>query len=296
MADKSKIEWTDATWNPFRAYNLETGGRGHFCVHHSPGCQFCYAERQQPRFKNPVRYAAQDAKKVEIYLDLDILQKPHGWRRPRMVFVCSMTDLFYEGHSFEDIEKVWHIMEDAPQHTFQVLTKRPDRMREYLAAHHWTGKVYMNIWLGTSVEDQQRANERTPHLLAIPTNSVRFLSVEPLLGPVDLEKWCFDRGAMIRSLTRPPTLLNRDQADAVTAYPLDWIIVGGESGPLRKARPMNPDWVRGIRDQCREGGVPFFFKQWGAWGPLFNTVNLTDAQRRRGERHRPNTPLSLIHI
>ena len=294
----TKIEWVrDAhgnqgeSWNPIRARNRETGGVGHFCVHASPGCANCYAERMQPRFKNRVRYAAQDARKVEMYLDEDVLRQPLRWQNPRTVFVCSMTDLFFERVPEEWIDRIFAVMALAPQHTFQVLTKRSERMLDYMTsiendtrggdgrlrdcpgyAGGWRGaliegtaqRIWMdrnpegedpglwlavhlplpNVWLGVSVENQEWANIRIPHLMETPA-AVRFLSVEPMLGPVNVD-------AALWSLN-PWT------------HPLrvDWVICGGESGP--DARPMHPDWPRRLRDECQASGVPFFFKQHGEW-------------------------------
>ena len=269
----TKIEWTDETWNPLRARNRETGKIGHFCVHHSPGCKFCYAELLQKRFGNPVRYAAQDADKVELFLDEKVLMQPLSWRKPRMVFVCSMTDLFYEGYSDDLIDKVFAVMALAPQHTFQVLTKRAERMRDYLCAEpedrinaeagtlmHFddmpqrdTGPL-SNVWLGVSVEDRARL-DRVDRLRETP-GANRFLSLEPLLedlGEFDLTG-------------------------------IDWVIVGGESGP--NARPMHPEWARSIRDQCQAAGAPFFFKQWGEWLPCQTDRLWQDGHRGlRFERH-----------
>ena len=224
MADGSKIEWTDATWNPIRARNRETGGTGHYCVHVSEGCRNCYAERMQPRFRNPVRYAAQDREKVELFLDRKTLEQPLRWREPRMVFVCSMTDLFLEDHTDEWIDSVFAVMALCPQHTFQVLTKRPERMRSYMegaedrirsetyddippydAAPEWWERTARNeyrlrlnwplpnVWLGVSIEDQETANGRIPILLETPS-AVRFVSAEPLLARVDLRRWMNDWG------------------------------------------------------------------------------------------------------
>ena len=282
MADGTKIEWTDATWNPIRARNRETGGVGHYCVHVSEGCRNCYAERMQPRFRNPIRYAAQDREKVNLFLDRKTLEQPLRWREPRMVFVCSMTDLFLEDHPDEWIDAVFAVMALCPQHTFQVLTKRPERMREYMASidngdgarleglrnaliEYMAQKIYYqrtgedplmwlavnlplpNVWLGVSTENQAAANRRIPPLLDTPA-LVRFVSAEPLLGPADLTFYMSE----FETDNNGPT------------YPgLDWIIVGGESGP--GARPMHPDWARSFRDQCQGAGVPFFFKQWGEW-------------------------------
>lgn len=267
MSDGTAIEWTDATWNPIRARNLATGGIGHFCVHVSDGCRNCYAERMQPRFRNPVRYAAQDAGKVNLFLDRDALLMPLRWRRPRTVFVCSMTDLFHEGNPDAFIDRVFAIIALAPRHIFQVLTKRHARMEHYLtdrlsgdggtgdwaqAAVELTGDdaragavkdaelPLRNVWLGVSAEDQKTADERLPALLRTPA-ACRFLSAEPLLAPIDLTGWLSCR----------------------KCHPLHWVIVGGESGP--HSRSMHPDWARSLRDQCADAGIPFFFKQWGEY-------------------------------
>ena len=237
MSDGSKIEWTDATWNPLRARNIVTGKTGHFCVHKSEGCKFCYAERMQPRFGNPVRYAAQDAGKVDLFLDEQVLMKPLRWRKPRMVFVCSMTDLFYDQHTGIWLHYIFDVMEDCPQHTFQVLTKRPARMREFMTNRYeeYGRPIPENVWLGTSIE--------LPHLwsraveLTLTPAACRFLSLEPLLGGLGTHVHIVDK--------------------------MDWVIVGGESGP--NARPMHPDWAREVRDHCLKEGVPFFLKQNGEW-------------------------------
>jgi len=273
MGDRSKIEWTDATFNPIRARNKATGGVGHFCEHVSEGCRNCYAERLQKRFNNPIRYAAQDRKLVDIFLDETVLRQPLAWRKPRMIFVCSMTDLFGEWVPDEWIDRVCAVMALCPQHTFQVLTKRPERMREWYAREpqdlinaqagtlmHWDDMPdaewpLPNVWLGVSVEDQATADARIPLLLATPA-AVRFVSYEPALGPVDFCHHAQPEGVVIDWL--------RGFDGGWPPIPgLDWVIVGGESGP--GARPMHPKWARSARDQCAAAGVPFFFKQWGEW-------------------------------
>jgi len=213
----SKIEWTTNTWNPIRAVNRETGGRGHFCEHVSEGCRHCYAERMQPRFNNPVRFAAQDRDKVDLVLDDDVLTKPLRWRKPRRVFVCSMTDLFLDHHPDAWLDRVFAVMALCPQHTFQVLTKRPERMRAYMMAAAAAGRIgdavqplrtddnrvvgplphvepgarwwpLANVWLGVSVENQATAAARAHALLDTPA-AVRFVSYEPALGPVDWTRY-----------------------------------------------------------------------------------------------------------
>lgn len=242
----TKIEWTDKSWNPIRARNRETGAVGHFCVHASPGCEHCYAESWQARLGvgKDIRFAAQDVRKVDIYLDEKVLEQPLRWRKPRMVFVCSMTDFFWLGHSDAVIRRVWEVMARAHRergHVFQVLTKRPKRIREVLGPRGigWYAKEgpvpepQPGIWLGASVEDRRRLR-RIDDLRETPA-AVRFLSIEPLLedlGYIDLDG-------------------------------ISWVIVGGESG--RGARPMHPDWARSIRDQCQAAGVPYFHKQNGEW-------------------------------
>lgn len=241
----TNIEWTDATWNPV------TG-----CTKVSQGCKHCYAERMATRLKamGQPRYANGFA----LTCHQDALEQPLKWRKPRRVFVNSMSDLFHEEVPDEFILKVWRTMLRCPQHTFQVLTKRPDRMADFTSRlrfdNRGSGKMWLsddpdarngwrphggagctprpNIWLGTSVENQDAADSRIRHLLNTPA-AVRFLSLEPLLGPLP----------------------------GLNLEGIHWVIVGGESGP--GARPMHPEWARDIREQCVAAGVPFFFKQWG---------------------------------
>lgn len=297
----TKIEWTDETWNPTRG-----------CSRVSAGCDNCYAMRQAHRFNHPGRVegngvAPQRQGKPGPYYLLTRIGKrgidwsgvvrlvreqltiPLRWRKPRRVFVNSMSDLFHESLSNEEIAVVFGVMAACPQHTFQILTKRAKRMREWFewvnsrptgedcGGGTWhpvgvcanaararalpitIGRLYEqrgggpapwplpNVWLGISAEDQQRADERIPDLLATPA-AIRFVSAEPLIGPLDIAKWS---GA------------------------IDWLIVGGESG--RGARPMHERWARELRNQCKAAQVPFFFKQQGTWTP--------DAERepRRGD-------------
>jgi protein gp37 len=274
VSGRSKIEWTDAVWNPV------TG-----CTKVSAGCKNCYAERMATRLAGRAGYPAEHPFAVTLHPER--LDEPLHWRQPRRVFVCSTSDLFHPDVPDEFIDDVFAVAAVCPQHTFQALTKRPVRMVRYLSSSAQTfpeaerrddiaatafdrfverpspshlGELQFcdsdlliqpdewpltNVWLGTSVEDQATADERIPHLLRCPA-PVRFVSYEPALGPVTFADACND-------------WLN-DEGDS-----LDWIIAGGESGP--KARPAHPDWFRSVRDQCAAACVPFFFKQWGEWAP-----------------------------
>lgn len=214
MATKSQIEWTEMTWNPV------TG-----CTKISQGCKHCYAERMATRLRamGVERYANGFA----VTLQEDLLKVPLGWLKPRIVFVNSMSDLFHESVPAEYIAQIFEVMNQCPQHTFQILTKRSRRVMELADRFLWTD----NIWMGVSVENRE-VQFRIEHLQFVPAR-VRFLSCEPLLGP-----------------------LNHLPLDGI-----HWAIVGGESGP--GARPMKPEWVESIFAQCRSANVPFFFKQWG---------------------------------
>lgn len=262
MADRSAIEWTDATWNPV------TG-----CTKVSPGCAHCYAEAVTLRFKYGPAYLPGIA---EIKLHPDRLDQPLHWKRPRRIFVNSMSDLFHEEVPDDFIIRVFRTMDRAPQHTFQILTKRPDRMAEWFDQHP-CGLVYANgsrpfplpnVWLGVSVENQYWADRRLP-LLAESPAAVRFVSAEPLLKPVSLYSWLTGHP---REFDPPESWPSGLRGDAV-----NWVIAGGESGP--RCRPMEADWVRGLRDECIAAGVPFFFKQWG--GPRPGGPALLDGREWR---------------
>ncbi|MPZ70640.1 MAG: DUF5131 family protein [Actinobacteria bacterium] len=258
------IEWTDSTWNP------TTG-----CRKVSPGCDHCYAATLAKRLKamGSTRYQTDgpDGEGFGLALHPDKIEEPLKWKRPRRVFVNSMSDLFHPGIPSSFLDRVFEVMAACPQHQFQILTKRPTRMaREVSRLEDKFGGVLKNVWLGTSVEDQEWAGKRVPHLLNTPA-AVRFLSCEPLLGEVDLSPW-----------------LDPDS--------LHWVIVGGESGPQH--RPVAIEWIRAIRDQCLDAGIPFFFKQWGGRTPKANGRELDSqlwdempipldpdpSQRRLGER------------
>jgi len=222
MASTTAIEWTDATWNPV------TG-----CTKISPGCENCYAERFSERFRGVAGHPFETG--FDLQLRPDRLRQPLEWRRARMIFVNSMSDLFHKEVPLDFIDRVFDTMEAASWHSFQVLTKRSSRMRDYVNERYRTRPAPSHIWLGASVEDAAKKS-RIRHIQGMNA-STRFLSLEPLIGPMG-------------------------QLDLTL---LDWIIVGGESGP--RARPIQVEWAREIRDQCVTAGVAFFFKQWGGVRP-----------------------------
>jgi len=214
MAERSSIEWTEATWNPV------TG-----CTKVSPGCAHCYAETFAERFRGVPGHPYEHG--FDLQPRPERLEQPLDWRQPRLIFVNSMSDLFHEGIPVSFIRSVFNVMRKAHWHTFQILTKRSQRMLELAPHLRWPD----NVWMGVSVENQ-RWTGRIDDLRKIPAR-VRFVSCEPLLGPLDLDL----KG-------------------------ISWVIVGGESGA--RARPLDPQSVREIREQCQAAGVAFFFKQWGA--------------------------------
>jgi protein gp37 len=228
MADRSAIEWTEATWNPV------TG-----CSKVSPGCAHCYAESISLRFGYSKEPWTPENASANVRLHESRLGQPLRWRRPRLVFVNSMSDLFHEEVPFEFIDRVWAVMAEASRHTFQVLTKRPEVAREW-ADHYLSlkGTLAANVWLGVSIENS-RFTHRAETLREVPA-AVRFISAEPLLDSL------FRDGP-----NRKPLKLDR----------IDWLIAGGESGP--RARPVDVRWVRELRDACGHAGIAFFFKQWG---------------------------------
>lgn len=275
MSGKTKIEWATDQWNPV------TG-----CSKVSQGCKHCYAEREWPRLAAPRDkaniYTGRDFTDVRCHPEK--LNIPLHWTKPRRIFVNSMSDLFHDTVPDSFIREVWAVMWQRPQHIFQILTKRPERMRAWcrrVYSYH-NGHPYIsgmdgpapiadrlilpNVWLGVSVEDQAAADERIPLLLQTPA-TVRWISAEPLLGHISFEGM----------------FANHDPRDGTnTLEELDWVVVGGESGP--KARPMHPDWVRSLRDQCQAVGVPFFFKQWGEWVPVCAQYPYTDIEHDETER------------
>ncbi len=344
------IEWAQQVWNPLVG-----------CTVHSPGCTNCYAMRMAYRLEamakeqmmlrdSPLAHYCGTTRKVkgnavwtgQVNLAPEsTLLAPLRRKKPTRYFVNSMSDLFHESVPDEWIDQIFAVMALCPQHTFQVLTKRSDRMREYLSGGRWAWRVIEakkafdrahrpgmggilgttngalpNVWLGVSVEDQTRADQRIPDLLNTPA-AVRWISAEPLLGPVDLRQWQHSYGcgcgwggdnpldfcrdcdwlghATGEIETYPPSFrlqgipvagcgscgkdldgskacpeCEGEDSDGLSFGPnsrpkIDWIVVGGESG--KSARPMHPDWARSLRDQCAAANVPFFFKQWGEWGP-----------------------------
>ncbi len=259
MSDKTGIEWTDATWNPIRG-----------CSRVSEGCKNCYAERVAARFsKGKEAYAGTitDGRwNGQIRVVDDAMEQPLRWKRPRRIFVNSMSDLFHENIPQDVVPKVFRIMRAAKQHHFQVLTKRPERMRN-LVTGIWGDDPAPNVWLGVSVENQRTADERIPLLLQTPA-AVRFLSCEPLLGQVNLIPFlkqiaCDDCTQGVMDKENPHLFGRCDCSCHDGLGRLHWVIVGGESGT--GARPMQTEWARQLRDQCQAAGVAFFFKQWGEW-------------------------------
>lgn len=305
MSDTSKIEWTDATWN------VVTG-----CEKVSPGCDNCYAETFAERWRGIPGHHFETG--FDVTLRPERLTLPLRWRKPKRVFVNSMSDLFHKDIPDEYIARVWAVMALTPQHTYQILTKRHGRMRSLVGSNSfrllcekeqaalvaddatplaryereqktsqwWSdfAKPLRNVWLGVSVEDQKRADLRLPALVDTPA-AVRFLSCEPLLGPVDLTAWMPEghaswrcQGPDCRRFYSGP--LRQHCPDCgreghwtgshtgngrPNGQPISWVIVGGESG--RAARPMSPYWAAALRDQCVKAEVPFFFKQWGEYAP-----------------------------
>lgn len=275
---QTKIEWATHVWNP------TTG-----CSKVSAGCQNCYAERMAKRLAGRCGYPKDDPFRVTLHPDR--LDEPLRWRKPRRVFVCSMGDLFHPDVPFEYIDRIFSTMALAWQHTFLILTKRPERMRDYITTtrttdvvlQHWKPErgertwPLSNVWLGVTAENQEMADERIPILLQIPA-AVRFVSCEPLLSAIDLTKWlggknvndgcrkdflCSDGYRSIQRISDHNTGHLPSQDMETSPRGIDWCIVGGETGP--SARPMHPDWVRSLRNQCVAAGAAFFFKQWGQY-------------------------------
>lgn len=257
----SNIEWTGKTLNFLAG-----------CTRVSEGCRNCYAEKMAKRL------AAMGQKKYEglltddgrwngkLNIDEKAFDVPGKTKKPTTFFVNSMSDLFHESVPDAWLDKIFDVLEDNPHHIYQILTKRPERMQAYLSKRWKVAYLPQFIWLGVSVENQQAADERIHHLLNTPA-AVRFLSCEPLLGPVDLNS--VDRGSIgMNGFPDPVGAFAEWQEKPMRAKlrdGIDWVIAGGESGP--GARPMHPEWARSLRDQCQAAGTAFFFKQWGEWLP-----------------------------
>lgn len=229
---KTKIEYATHSWNPVVG-----------CKRQSPGCDHCYAERMARRIRTQFNkyHNVADSKGWTGHINFDTLELnklKHWTKKPRRVFICDMGDLFYKGVPFEIVQKVLFEAARNPIHRYLVLTKRPTRMRAFFDVMMHRHPVPPQFWIGTTVENQKAFDIRIRHLASIPA-AIRWLSVEPMLGPVNIEEW---------------------------RTSIHWVVCGGESGP--GARPMNPDWVRDLRNQCVELNIPFFFKQWGIWGPV----------------------------
>lgn len=289
MADKTPIEWTDATWN------IITG-----CSVVSAGCKHCYAMRLAgTRLRNtPSRFGLTQQTKAgpvwtgNVRFNLQWEDQPLRWRKPRRIFVCAHGDLFHEAVPFQWLDRIFAIMAIADRHTFQVLTKRPEVMHRYCSDPATLGRIIAriheltngvpgarfevvnendglpgfhlpNVWLGVSVEDQAAANERIPRLLETPA-AVRWISAEPLLGLVDLRCITTRGGMRFNALNG---IIRNDENPFAPTYArcakIDWVVDGGESGP--GARPANPEWYRRLRDDCAAAGVKYLHKQNGAW-------------------------------
>lgn len=281
MSDKSKIEWTDATWN------IITG-----CSVVSAGCKNCYAmklagtrlQHHQSRAGLTIDTANGPVWNGNVTFNDLWLDQPLRYKKPRKIFVCAHSDLFHDAVPDAWVDQVFAVMALSPHHTFQVLTKRPERMLDYLSNYdvgvrvgkaetalakqssfykpkngvanvHLGCRRHMplpNVWLGVSVENQAAADERIPLLLKTPA-AVHWVSAEPLLGAIDLTSISLGDGVTMNALNRPTIFAPR----------INGLVVGGESGS--NARPMHPEWPRSLRDQCQSAGVPFLFKQWGEW-------------------------------
>lgn len=288
MSAISTIEWTrsddgtaGATWNPV------TG-----CTKVSEGCDNCYAETFAERWRGIPGHPFEQGFDVRLWPER--LTLPLRWRKPRRVFLNSMSDLWHDAVGADLIARVFAVIAVAEQHTFQVLTKRPGRMASLLGDDGFWGQVedavaeygpspqvlaavdcrfLPNLWLGVSVESQKWARVRLDRLAGVCAAATRFVSAEPLLGALDLRPWL--------------------------GSGLEWVIAGGESGP--RSRPMHPDWARSLRDQCIEAGVPFFFKQWGAFAPEADghdrgSVSLIDRRGQNGNRMQPLVPAEAVRM
>ena len=275
----TKIEWAEEVWNPI------TG-----CSPISEGCQNCYAKRMATRLKGRFGYPKDEPFSVTFHQDK--LDQPLKWKKPRMIFVCSMGDLFHKNVLIEHMVSILRTAIKTPQHKFLILTKRPSSMEfffNFVVGQGVIPSIPPWIWLGISAENQQRADERIPILLQIPA-AKRFVSIEPMLGPVDLRR-IKNKGDEIDCLSGYVDENDGDGCFRRQYEKLDWVILGGESGP--GARPVHPDWVRFARDQCQAARAPFFFKQWGEWhsnsGGYYNLKNVALFNKEQNEE----TPIYL---
>lgn len=237
----TKIEYVNETWNPI------TG-----CSPISEGCQNCYAERMARRLAG--RYGYPKKNPFQIVFHPERIKKLASWKKPRMIFVCSMGDLFHENVPHTLINFVMQAIFNNPGHIFLVLTKRPKNMEKYFKVYHEFFRPFKNLWLGITAENQKRFDERIGYLLRIQA-AVHFVSVEPMLGPIELG---------LKAIIPFPTG-KWPESEIEFGRKIDWIICGGETGP--GARIMQPQWPMDLLNQCQEANIPFFFKSWGPWMP-----------------------------
>ena len=278
----TKIEWTEKTWNPVSG-----------CTKISDGCKNCYAETMANRLKEMGTKGYENGFAVTLHPER--LGEPLKIKKPSMFFVCSMGDLFHEDVPLEFIDSVWAVMAQTPQHTYQILTKRPDRMEEYLRLQKFSpnsigiamariaggakikdfSQPLPNVWLGVTAENQEQANKRIPILLDTPA-AVRFVSIEPMIGAINLTKLEKDMsdgtryGYKMNGLTGIGYEYMPDSSHEWKWAKLDWVIVGGETGA--GARPLRYQWAKDIQAQCETANTPFFFKKWGKLGQIDKTL------------------------
>jgi protein gp37 len=304
----SKIEWTIRPGTKSEVLNPTTG-----CDKISAGCRSCYAEVMHRRLTGMGQVKYQQPFLGHVRYWPDELAKPFKWKKPRTVFLNSMSDIFHKDVTIEAIAEIYAMMFLTPEHTYIVLTKRADRAKEVLTSEEFFDEyakacnrlhdkynqrletwLYFeeelltmwplkNVWQGVSIENQEQANIRVPDLLKTPAH-IRVLSCEPLIGEIDLRGYLGERCADCLCTTDVCGCIYNLDGEVINTR-ISWIICGGESG--RNARPMHPDWVRAIRDQCAKAGVAFFFKQWGEWVPI-NQIGSTDGPKQGGyfDEHR----------
>ena len=278
MSDRSLIEWTDATWNPVSG-----------CTKITAGCDNCYAERFSERFRG-VKIATKSGPREHYYyngFDLTLhpehLDRPARWTRPRMIFVCSMGDLFHRNIPAGYLDRIFEVMERADHHIYQVLTKRSPRMRNYMRRRYAGREAPAHIWCGVSIENAD-SFARVRHLKETPA-AVRFLSCEPLIGPIA-------NIALVQRDSRGNIVPPDERLDLNGIH---WVIAGGESGP--GARPMHPQWAGELRVQCTLESVPFFFKQWGEWAPAMQEWHDLEFWRKWRSAGEPHTdPWCLLTV